>query len=126
MAEVRQDSFMAPPVTVAAYRVRVDDIVDFSGGFDGGRWAPDWSRWDCDWKAIARIDREDPPTWILSDALIAAGRRGLLFPSTRLRGGTNLVLFCANVTVSDGVAVHDPHGDLPLDQSSWPARRRED
>lgn len=122
IAEAQQDSSIAPPMTLAAYRVRADDIVDFSAGFDVTKWAPGWASWDCEWKAIARIDLRDPPTWILSDALIKAGRRGLLFPSTKRPGGINLVLFGTNITPSDRVEVHDPGGDLPIDQSSWPAR----
>lgn len=121
-AELKQGASIVPPATLAAYRVRADDIVDFSGGFDAARWSPDWASWDTDWKYIARIDKRFPPSWALADSLIGDGRRGLLFPSTRSPGGINLVLFPANLTDGDALDVHDPHGDLPVDQSSWPAK----
>jgi RES domain-containing protein len=118
-AELKQGASIAPPATLAAYKVRADEIVDFSGDFDPATWSPDWASWNADWKHIARIERRIPPSWILADGVIAAGRRGLLFPSTRRPGGTNLVLFSANLTGGDALTVHDPHGDLPVDQSSW-------
>ncbi|WP_352672343.1 RES domain-containing protein [Mesorhizobium australicum] len=48
-----------------------------------------------------------------------AGLRGILFPSLRHAGGTNLVIFPANLVDGDHVAVHDPDHRLPHDQSSW-------
>ena len=47
------------------------------------------------------------------------GRAGMLFPSLRHAGGTNLVIFPANLVDGDKVAVHDPDQRLPHDQSSW-------
>ncbi|WP_298958483.1 RES family NAD+ phosphorylase [uncultured Methylobacterium sp.] len=124
LAEIRQGASIAPPATLAAYRVKAEDIADFSNGFDPAIWAAAWSGWNADWKYIARIERRTPPSLSLADDLITAGRRGLLFPSTRRAGGINLVLFPANLTVADRIAVHDPHGELPVDQSSWPAPAR--
>jgi RES domain-containing protein len=43
----------------------------------------------------------------------------LLFPSLHHAGGTNLVIFHANLTGADIIQVHDPDGALPRDQSSW-------
>lgn len=48
-----------------------------------------------------------------------AGIRGILFPSPRHAGGTNLVIFPANLVDSDHIDVHDPNHQLPHDQSSW-------
>lgn len=73
-----------------------------------------------DWRWIARVERRVPPSWELGDEAISAGCRGLPFPSTRHPGGTNLVVFNANLTAADRLAVHDPNGRLPRDQSSWP------
>lgn len=123
LAEYRQDASIAPPATLAAYRVSADEIVDFSAGFTAGPWSAAWSEWRVNWKYVARVEGDIPPSWLLADDLIRASRRGLLFPSTRRTGGVNLVLFCANLTAGDTVAVHDPHGDLPSDQSSWPAEK---
>nr|WP_292681982.1 RES family NAD+ phosphorylase [Mesorhizobium sp.] len=68
---------------------------------------------------IARIDKKIPPSWKLADLIITAGLRGILFPSLRHAGGTNLVIFPANLVDGDHVAAHDPDDRLPHDQSSW-------
>jgi RES domain-containing protein len=51
--------------------------------------------------------------------VITAALRGILFPSLRHAGGTNLVIFPANLVEGDGVEVHDPDHRLPHDQLSW-------
>ncbi len=119
LEEYRQGASITPPATLAAYRVTLDQIVDLSTGYDPASWAAEWADWDCNWRGIARIDRKIPPSWLISDSLIKAGHRGLLFPSLRHAGGTNLVVFNANLTRTDSIAVHDPDGLLPRDQSSW-------
>lgn len=120
LAEYRQGASITPPATLAAYYVTAAEIVDFSDGFDAGAWPAQWAEWDCAWKRLARLDRKIPPSWRLADGLIAAGRHGLLFPSTRQAGGINLVIYPQNLTATDAVAVHDPDHRLPVDQASWP------
>jgi RES domain-containing protein len=120
LEEYRQGASITLPGTLAAYVVTLDQVADLSAGFDPATWAKEWAEWDCAWRKIARIDRKIPPSWHLSDRLIADGCRGLLFPSLRHAGGTNLVVFCANLTADDALAVYDPEGRLPKDQSSWP------
>lgn len=51
---------------------------------------------------------------------MTAGIRGILFPSLRHAGGTNLVIFPANLINGDQLEVHDPDHRLPQDQSSGP------
>ncbi|WP_352484906.1 RES family NAD+ phosphorylase [Mesorhizobium sp. M0092] len=68
---------------------------------------------------MARIDKKVPPSWKLADMVITVGLRAILFPSLRHAGGTNLVVFSANLVEGDQVAVHDPDQRLPHDQSSW-------
>jgi len=119
LAEYGQGSSLPPPGTLAAYRVQADEVVDFAGGFDPIIWAAEWARWNVDWKYIARIERQVPPTWHLADELIREGRRGLLYPSTRRLGGTNLVLFSGNLKAGDTIEVYDPDHRLPSNQSSW-------
>ena len=118
--EYRQGASIAPPATLAAYEVTLDQVADLSDGYDPAIWSKDWAEWDCNWRKIARIDKKIPPSWSLSDRLVTQGYRGLLFPSLQHAGGTNLVIFTANLTAADVVRVHDPDGRLPRDQSSWP------
>lgn len=94
-------------------------MADLSQGFDPEIWDSAWREWNCAWRQIARIDKKIPPSWKLADLIITAGLRGILFPSLRHAGGTNLVIFPANLVDGDHVAVHHPDDRLPHDQSSW-------
>lgn len=119
LEEYRQGASITPPATLAAYRVTLADVADLSEGFDPQNWDDIWAEWDCAWRHIARIDKKVPVSWKLGDIVITAGLRGLLFPSLRHAGGTNLVIFPANLLPSDNVEVHDPDNRLPRDQASW-------
>lgn len=120
LEEYRQDLSLVPPATLASYVASIENVVDLSGGYDPDEWTSDWAAWDCPWRKIARIDRKTPPSWILADTVILDGHKGILFPSLRHPGGTNLVLFHSNFTAADQLQVHDPDDRLPKDQSSWP------
>ncbi|WP_348625788.1 RES domain-containing protein [Mesorhizobium sp. LNHC209A00] len=63
--------------------------------------------------------QQDTSSWKLACLVMTAGLRGILFPSLRHAGGTNLLIFPANLVEGDHVAVHDPDHRLPHDQSSW-------
>jgi len=119
IAEAQQSQLIVPPKTLCAYHVSAANITDFSQGFTGSPQLTEWNLWDCNWRKIWHIERARPPSWELADALISQGTGGLLFPSLRNPGGTNLVLFLGNLAAPDLVLVHDPGGDLPVDQSSW-------
>lgn len=120
LEEYRQGASITPPATLAAYTITLGDVADLSRGYDPVHWDEAWAQWDCPWRKIARIDKKTPPSWKLADEIISAGLRGLLFPSLRHAGGTNLVIFSANLMAGDEVDVHDPDNRLPRDQSSWP------
>lgn len=120
LEEYRQGASITPPATLAAYKVTLAEVADLSQGFDPDIWDHAWKEWDCAWRQIARIDKRIPPPWKLADLVITAGVRGILFPSLRHAGGTNLVVFPANLVDGDKVAVHDPDRRLPQNQSSWP------
>jgi RES domain-containing protein len=120
LEEYRQGASIAPPATLAAYKITLTEAADLSAGFDPAIWPTQWSDWRCNWRKLSRVEKKIPPSWSISDQLITAGFRGLLFPSLRHAGGTNLVIFSANLTAADVVEVHDPEGFLPRDQSSWP------
>ncbi|CDX20480.1 RES domain protein [Mesorhizobium sp. ORS 3324] len=119
LEEYRQSASITPPATLAAYKITLAEVADLSQGFDPDIWDGAWQEWDCAWRQIARIDKKIPPSWKLADLIITAGLRDILFPSLRHAGGTNLVIFPANLVDADRVAVHDPDHRLPRDQSSW-------
>jgi RES domain-containing protein len=121
LEEYRQNSSLVPPATLVGYLVSLDGVVDLSDGYDPAIWTSDWADWDCPWRRIARIDNKVPPSWSMADTVISQGYKGILFPSVRHPGGTNLVIFNSNLMPADQVSVHDPDGRLPKDQSSWPA-----
>ncbi|MER9387761.1 RES family NAD+ phosphorylase [Mesorhizobium sp. M0435] len=117
--EYEQGASINPPATLAAYKITLAEVADLSQGFDPNVWDDTWQEWDCAWRQIARIEKKIPPSWKLADLVIKAGLRGILFPSLRHAGDTNLVIFLANLVEGDQVAVHDPDHRLPQDQSSW-------
>ena len=120
LEEYKQGASITPPATLAAYKITLAEVADLSQGFDPNLWDSTWKDWDCAWRQIARIDRKVPPSWNLADLVITAGMRGILFPSLRHAGGTNLLIFLANLVESDAVTVYDPDHRLPHNQSSWP------
>jgi RES domain-containing protein len=121
LEEYRQGSSLVPPATLASYVATIGNLVDLSEGYDPARWPAEWANWDCAWRRIVRLEKTTPPSWGLADAVISAGHKGILFPSLRHPGGANVVLYHANFDDQDRLEVHDPDGQLPRDQSSWPA-----
>ena len=117
--EYRQGASITPPATLAAYQITLDKVADLSAGYDPAIWSQEWAEWACNWRKIARIDKNIPPSWQLADALVTEGYSGLLFPSLQHAGGSNLVIFNANLARTDSIKVHDPDGLLPRDPSSW-------
>jgi RES domain-containing protein len=122
LEEYRQGASIVPPGTLVAYRLDIADVVDFSSGYEPTEWPALWADHGCDWKFMARIDHTDPPTWRIAEELVQAGRRALLYPSTRRPGGVNIVLFCANLGPEARIEPHDPDRRLPRDQQSWEMR----
>lgn len=84
---------IAKPGTLLPFRVDAKAVVDLTDGQGGP--VDDWVRdgLSGDWKMIARIDGQVPPSWVLAQELIAAGAEGALVPSAQNKGGTNLVLW---------------------------------
>ena len=119
VAEFKQATPLLAPATIVSYSVLLSRVADFSKGFDPTRWPPIWEEFFCDWRKLV-LDRIEPPSWVISDRVLAAGFQGVLFPSAANPGGTNLVVYTARLTASDSLVANDPHGDLPKNQSSWP------
>lgn len=124
IAEYQQLSPIMPPCTLVAYAVTVGSIVDFRGGYTPEHWSPLWQDLYCNWRKLALLDEIEPPSWILSDEVIAAGYAGVLFPSSTRTTGVNLVLYSDRLAATDSVVIHDPDGKLPQDRRSWSDRDR--
>jgi len=118
-AEYRQDSPLMPPGTIVTYQVALETVIDFSGGYKVGEWDPIWEDWSGEWRTLAFNLRVEPPSWLIGDLALEAKSRGVLYPSTQLRGGTNLVIFPQMLTAEDVVEPFDPGGALPRNQDSW-------
>lgn len=119
IAEYKQDDILVPPGTLATYLVTAPKVVDFAGGYVVGDWPEIFAEAICTWKWISRVQKKVPPSWIIGDNLVRSGYHGLLYPSIRDPGGTNLVLFSANLDKDCSVVVHDPNGRLPRHRASW-------
>jgi RES domain-containing protein len=52
LAEYRQGATITPPATLVAYGLDVEDVVDFSGGYDPAVWPENWAETGCDLKFI--------------------------------------------------------------------------
>jgi RES domain-containing protein len=117
--ECRQVSTLLPPGTLVSYQVTVAPVVDFRQGFRSATWAPLWEEFFCDWRQLWFNERIEPPSWVLGDEAIAAGAKGILFPSTIAAPGVNLVLYVDRFDADDVIEVFDPSGALPKNQDSW-------
>jgi hypothetical protein len=99
-------------------------VADFTAGYDASVWPPIWEDFYCDWRELWFNQRIEPPSWIVGDMVIAAGGKGILFPSQARAGGTNLVLFVNALTATDSLQVYDPGRSLPQNQDSWQGNRQ--
>jgi RES domain-containing protein len=118
--EYQQVSTLLPPGTLTSYQLTVAPVVDFTAGYSTPLWAPIWEDFHCDWRELWFNQRIEPPSWVVGDLVIAAGAKGILFPSRLAEGGTNLVLFTQALVTADILDVFDPGGALPKTQASWP------
>jgi RES domain-containing protein len=112
VAEYQQD-LVTRPGTFCAYDVTVDDVLDLCDDAVLAAQAIDPFEKFCAWKAILLIQRRRPPTWDIADRLMSAGAAGVLVPSDRVTGGTNLVLWRWNDRPDRTVTALDPMRELP-------------
>ena len=117
--EFQQVSTLLPPGTLTSYQLTVAPVVDFTGGYSESAWESIWEDFYCDWRELWFNQRIEPPSWVIGDAVIAAGAKGILFQSRLAKGGTNLVLFTQMLAASDKLEVFDPGKALPQTQASW-------
>ncbi len=78
--EYQQVSTLLPPGTLIAYRVSAAPVVDFRGGYQPAQWSALWEEFFCDWRELWFNRHVEPPSWVLADEAIAAGRQGNTLP----------------------------------------------
>ncbi|WP_114973493.1 RES family NAD+ phosphorylase [Rhodoferax ferrireducens] len=117
--EYQQVSTLLPPGTLTSYQLTAAPVVDFTAGYSASVWPPIWEDFYCEWRELWFNQRVEPPSWVVGDMVIAAGAKGILFPSRLAKGGTNLVLFTQMLAVPDVLEVFDPGKALPQTQASW-------
>lgn len=119
LAEYQQDSPFLPPGTIASYLANAE-LADLAGALPGlDTFDPAWVDWNTDWRHFAFFQHIEPPTWSLGDLVIADGLRGIVFPSTIVPGGENIVLYPGGVRDPGLLQVLDPGQALPRNPSSW-------
>lgn len=83
----------ARPGTLMPYRMIASAIADLTNREGGAADDHVAEALVADWKTIAGIEGEVPPSWVLAQELIASGAEGAIVPSVQNRGGRNLVLW---------------------------------
>lgn len=125
LAEYQGESPLLPPATLVTFLVTAQNVVDFTGGYDPAHWTPIWAEARCNWKGMAFLDGDEPPSWIIGDIVRDVGHPGILYRSARHAGGNCLVVFSDVQPASGFVArAHDPGNALPQDDSSWKDSKR--
>lgn len=111
------------PLTVCAYDVDMDDLVDLRLPEDRAAAGVDLAAMACAW-AYDRASGRKPPSWTLAQTLIARRAAGMLtasFANGARPAMANLVLWRWGTSPPHRVTVLDPAGRLPHDQASWRA-----
>ena len=119
IAEYQQVSSLLPPGTLVTYEVSLKRVLDFRAGFDPTLWPAIWDDFYCDWRSAWFNQRQEPPSWQLADLTIAAGAQGILFQSSLVSGGVNLVVYPHTLSMPEALKVFDPSHVLPKNQKSW-------
>lgn len=117
--EYQQVSTLLPPGTLVSYRLTLSPVADFRQGYRPGEWPALWEEFFCDWRELWFNQHVEPPSWVLADEAMAAGVKGILFPSRLFPGGVNLAIYTDLLEAADRIEVHDPTGALPKTQDSW-------
>lgn len=121
LREVTQGLALHDPLTIYAYALDVDDLVDLTQGEVFSQIG--FSRTDlaCNWKQDL-IENRMPASHHVADLLAAEGKAGILvasFAPGAAAQDRNLVLWKWGPDLPHKVNVHDPEGRLPRDQRSW-------
>lgn len=91
MAEYYQG--LSKPGRLVPYHLEASAIADLTNATAGPCDTRVAEALAANWKAMALLDGKMPPSWALTEELIAAGAQGALVPSVQNPGGRNLVLW---------------------------------
>jgi RES domain-containing protein len=113
--------FKAQPLTLVAYRVDCERVVDLTDPVALSAIEITLKTLGCPWEDLASRGLT-PPTWGLAKTLIRAGLQGALVPSFAPGTGQsdrNLVLWRWSDAAPCRIRVIDDFGRLPKDDASW-------
>jgi RES domain-containing protein len=114
-------AFRIEPLLLCSYAVDCDDVIDLCDEATVEDLAIDPADLACGWLLMASEGKR-PPTWDLSERLVADGRAGAIVPSFApgtMINDRNLVLWRWGPASPHKVTVNDPSGRLPKNQQSW-------
>ena len=117
-------SFKAQPLTLVAYRVDCERVVDLTDPVVLSAVGIADEILSCPWEDLATRGLT-PPSWDLAETLIHAGHHGVLVPSFAPGTGKadrNLVLWRWSDGAPCRVEVIDDFSRLPKDDASWRER----
>ena len=69
------------PYVICAYEVDCEDILDLTDPSVGSTWGISQPDLACSWRRMTRVERKDPPTWLLADRLTNNGIAGIMVRS---------------------------------------------
>ncbi len=114
-------AFKAQPMTMCAYEVDCDDIIDLTDPPTLARAGLSQDHLRCPWEEMAARGVK-PPSWHLADRLIADGHAGALirsFAPGATADDINAVFWRWSDELPHKVRVIDHHDRLPRDDRSW-------
>lgn len=113
--------FKAQPLTLCAYDVDCEDIIDLTDPAALAEQAVAESDLACAWKDLATRGVQ-PPSWQLAARLVGSGVAGIIVPSSAANAGAadrNVVFWDWARQPPHQVRVIDDERRLPRDATSW-------
>ncbi len=113
--------FKAQPMTLCAYEVGCEDLLDLTDAATLAANGIDAADLACPWKHYSTSGIK-PPSWEITERLLAAGTAGVLVPSFAkgaVAAYVNVVFWDWAPDPPHQVRVIDDDGRLPRDARSW-------
>ena len=113
--------FKAQPMTLCAYDVDCEDVLDLTDVATLAANKINPADLACPWKDLSTRGIK-PPTWEITERLVAAGTAGVVVPSyakSASAADLNVVFWDWGPTPPHQVRVIDDERRLPKDASSW-------